>query len=114
MGGFSPPRPPEWLGVFSTEMLVAWADDGRVAASVGRKDHNSFGRELAVVTDPDYQGRGLARRLIAQSARRVLAEGKMPLYFHPPDHQGSARVAEAAGFPDRDWKVIGLFDTMPS
>lgn len=101
-------RTPIWLQTFNGDVLVAWDDEGRVAAGVGRKVHNRYGHELAVVTEPAQQGRGLARMLIAQAARRTLAEGAIPLYFHLPDHIASARVADAAGFPDRNWHVVGL------
>lgn len=102
------PRVPDWLRVFNGDVLVAWDDDGRVAAGVGRKIHNRHGQELAVVTEPGNEGRGLARHLIAQAARRVLADGAIPLYFHAPDQIASARVAKAAGFPDRGWQVISM------
>lgn len=103
------PRIPAWLQAFNGDVLVAWDEHGRVAAGVGRKRHNRYGHELAVGTDPEHQGRGLARKLIAQAARRVLADGAVPLYFHLPDNVASARVADAAGFPDRGWHVVGLY-----
>ncbi|PWU56502.1 GNAT family N-acetyltransferase, partial [Micromonospora globispora] len=55
------------------------------------------------------QGRGLARRLVAQAARRVLDEGAVPTYLHAFDNPASARVAEAAGFPDRGWTSYGVY-----
>ncbi|MFD0823122.1 GNAT family N-acetyltransferase, partial [Micromonospora zhanjiangensis] len=73
------------------------------------KRHDRYGRELAVGTDPAAEGRGLARRLVAQAARRVLDEGAVPTYLHAPDNVASARVAEAAGFADRGWSMYGLF-----
>lgn len=101
------PRLPAWLRRFNDDVLVAW-DDGQIAAGVGIKRHNYHGHELAVVTEPAYQGRGLARLLVAQAARRVLTDGAVPLYLHEPANAGSARVADAAGFPDRGWRVFGL------
>jgi hypothetical protein len=38
----------------------------------------------------------------------VLAEGAVPLYLHDRENLASARLAEAAGFPDRGWNVLGL------
>lgn len=102
------PRLPAWLRPFNGDVLVAWDETGHFAAGVGRKQHNQYGHELAVVTEPAQQGRGLARMLIAQAARRVLADGAVPLYLHEPANAGSARVADAAGFPDRNWRVFGL------
>lgn len=102
------PRLPAWLRPFNGDVLVAWDAAGRFAAGVGRKQHNRHGHELAVATEPSQRGRGLARGLVAQAARRVLADGAVPLYLHDPTNTGSARVADAAGFPDRGWRVFGL------
>lgn len=102
------PRLPPWLRPFNGGVLAAWDERGRVAAGVGIKRHNPHGYELAVGTDPAHQGKGLARMLVTQAARRVLALGAVPLYFHDPANAPSARVAEAAGFPDRGWSVLGL------
>ncbi|MEE6257467.1 GNAT family N-acetyltransferase [Plantactinospora sonchi] len=99
---------PAWLRPFGGEVLIARAEDGGYAAGVGVKRHDGHGHELAVGTEPAYRGRGLARRLVAQAARRVLDEGAVPTYLHATDNLGSARVAEAAGFSDRGWSVYGL------
>lgn len=101
-------RVPSWLHPFGGEALVALEDD-HYLAGVGIKRHDVFGQELAVVTDEAARGRGLARRLVAQAARRVLDEGAIPTYLHAPDNTASARVAAAAGFPDRGWGVLGFF-----
>ena len=99
---------PEWLAPFNGPRLVAF-DDGRVIAGVGIKVHDRYGQELSVVTEEAARGLGLARQLVATAARRILAEGSVPTYLHPPDNVASARVAEAVGFPDRGWKVYGLW-----
>jgi len=102
------PRLPAWMGPFNGPVLVAWDAEGRYAAGVGRKRHDDHGQELAVATDSAHRGRGLARRLVAQAARRVLDEGAVPTYLHAPDNLASARVAEAAGFPELGCSVYGL------
>ena len=102
------PRVPAWLHPFGGDVLVALEDDVYVAG-VGIKRHDPHGQELAVVTDERARGKGLARRLVAQAARRVLDEGAVPTYLHAPDNVASARVAEASGFIDRGWKVLGFF-----
>jgi GNAT superfamily N-acetyltransferase len=103
------PRVPEWLRPFGHEVLIAWdRETGGYLAGVGIKHHNRYGRELAVGTEPDARGRGLARRLVAQAARRVLGEGAVPTYQHDPANVASARVAEASGFPDRGWRSVGM------
>jgi GNAT superfamily N-acetyltransferase len=107
------PRLPEWLRPFNGPVLVAWDEEGRYAAGVGRKQHDRYGHELSVGTEGPLRGRGLARRLVAQAARRVLTDGAIPTYLHAFDNVASARVAEAAGFPDRGWEVYELFEARP-
>ncbi|MEO3777123.1 GNAT family N-acetyltransferase [Micromonospora sp. B11E3] len=75
----------------------------RPLAGAAIKRHDAHGHELAVGTVPAARGRGLARRLVARAARRVLDEGAVPTYRHDPANVASARVAAAAGFPDRGW-----------
>ena len=101
-------RVPEWLRPFGGEVLLALDEDGRYQAGVGRKRHDRWCTELAVGTDPAARGRGLARRLVATAARRVLAEGKVPTYQHDPDNAASARVAAAVGFLDAGLRGLWL------
>ncbi|MEV4757084.1 GNAT family N-acetyltransferase [Micromonospora sp. NPDC049559] len=103
------PALPDWLRPFGGEALVARDADGGYLAGVGIKRHDAYGRELAVGTAPAARGQGLARRLVAQAARRVLDEGGVPTYQHAPENAASARVAEAAGFPDRGWRAYGVY-----
>lgn len=103
------PGLPPWLRLFDREVLVVRDADGSYLAGAGIKRHDAHGHELAVGTVPAARGRGLARRLVAQAARRVLDEGAVPTYLHNFDNVASARVAEAAGFPDRGWTSYGVF-----
>jgi RimJ/RimL family protein N-acetyltransferase len=102
------PRVPGWLRVFDGEVLVA-LDDDRFVAGAGRKQHDRHGHEISVGTEPAARGRGLARSLVTQLARRILAEGAVPTYLHHPANTASCRVAEAAGFPDRGWRATALW-----
>ncbi len=102
------PDLPPWLRPFNGDVLVGF-EGGRVTAGVGRKLHDPFGHELAVVTEPAFRGRGWARALVAQAARRVLSDGAIPMYLHDPANRASARTADAAGFPDLGWRVLGLW-----
>ena len=100
---------PDWLRVFGGEVLVALdPDTGGYLAGVGVKHHDAYGHELAVGTVERARGRGLARRLVAQAARRVLDDGAVPTYLHDPANVASAKTAEAAGFPDRGWTVLAV------
>ena len=101
-------RVPEWLRPFGGEVLLALDGDGRYLAGVGRKRHDRWCTELAVGTEPAARGGGLARRLVATAARRVLAEGKVPTYQHDPANEASARVAEAVGFRDAGLRGLWL------
>jgi GNAT superfamily N-acetyltransferase len=101
-------RVPPWLAVFNGDVLVHLDEDGRYGAGVGRKRHDAFGQELSVATEEHLRGRGLARRLVAQAARRVADEGAVATYLHALSNTASARVAEAAGFPDTGWWVLGV------
>lgn len=96
-----------WLRPFNGEVLVG-LDDGAVAAGVGRKQHDRWGHELAVVTEPGHRGQGWASDLVIQAAHRVLADGAVPTYLHAETNEASARTADVAGFPDRGWSILGL------
>ena len=101
-------RVPPWLVPFGGEVLLAFDEaNGYYVAGVGIKVHDEYGHELAVVTEEAAQGRGLARRLVAQAARRVLDRGAVPTYLHADANVRSAKVAVAAGFPDRGWRILG-------
>lgn len=106
------PRVLPWLKPFNGDVLLG-LEDGRVAAGVGRKRHDRWGQELAVVTEPEFRGEGWAADLVAQAAHRVLAEGAVPTYLHAAGNSASGRTADAAGFPDRDWLVHGLAPARP-
>jgi GNAT superfamily N-acetyltransferase len=101
-------RVPDWLRPFGGDALVAFDDDGSYLAGVGLKRHDRFGHEIAVGTDERARGRGLARRLVAQASRELLGRGVVPTYLHDRANAASARVADAAGLPDRGWGALGI------
>lgn len=102
------PRVPDWLQPFGGDALVALEDDV-VIGGVGVKRHDQHGHELSVVVEEDHRGRGLATRLVATAARRELDRVPVVTYLHDRANEGSARVADAVGFPDRGWLVLGVF-----
>jgi RimJ/RimL family protein N-acetyltransferase len=104
------PVVPDWLRPFGGRVLLARDADGRYLAGVGIKRHDAHGHELSVGTEPEARGRGLARRLVTQAARALVDAGIVATYLHDPANLASARVAEAAGFPDLGWRVLGMFD----
>ena len=110
---YQDPRVPEWLRPFGGDVLVALDDDDRYLAGVGLKRHDRHGHEISVGTDERARGKGLARRLVAQASRSLHAQGIVATYLHEPANVASARVADAANFPDRGWGVLGIFRAAP-
>ena len=103
----SDPDVPAWLRPFGGKVLVV-REDGQYVAGLGIKRHDELGNELAVATDEAWRGRGLAKALVARAAGTILRGGGVAIYLHGRGNVASARVAEAAGFPDRNWFVLGL------
>jgi GNAT superfamily N-acetyltransferase len=102
------PAVPGWLHPFGGDVLVVLEDEAYVAG-LGLKRHDEHGREISVGTEEAARGKGLARRLVARAARELLAAGIVPTYLHDPANTASGKVADAAGFPDNGWTVLGLF-----
>ena len=101
------PEVPDWLRPFGGQVLVV-REEGRYAAGLGIKRHDELGHEVAVATEEAWRGRGLARALAARAATRILRDGGVPIYLHGRANAASAHVANAAGFPDRGWFILGL------
>jgi GNAT superfamily N-acetyltransferase len=101
------PGVPAWLRPYGGQVLVV-REDGKYIAGLGIKRHDELGHEVAVGTDEAWRGRGLARALVARAAAGVLRRGGVPVYVHGRGNDASARVAQAAGFPDRGWFILGL------
>ncbi|MEV6923009.1 GNAT family N-acetyltransferase [Dactylosporangium sp. NPDC051485] len=103
------PGLPDWLRPFPGEVLVAREPGtGEYLAGVGLKPHDPTGIEISVGTAEQARGRGLARRLVARAARRIVGAGAVPTYLHDPANTASAHVAVASGFPDLGWKIHAL------
>jgi predicted GNAT family acetyltransferase len=75
---------------------------------LGIKRHDHLGQEVAVATEEPWRGRGLARALVGRAAADILRRGGVPIYLHGRANEASARVAEASGFPDGGWSILGL------
>lgn len=75
-------------GVVPAGLLVHWA--AWLGATPGEVGHLA-----APVSTPRRVA--VARRLVAQAARSLLARGIVPTYLHNPGNVASARVAAAAG-----------------
>ena len=102
------PRVPSWLRPFDGGVLIACDDADHYMAGVGLKLHDEYASEIAVGTEVEFRGRGLARRLVATAARHLVEEGKTATYEHVRSNLRSGAVAVAAGFSDSGWTTIHL------
>ncbi len=101
------PDVPAWLRPFGGKVLVV-RENGQYVAGLGVKRHDELGQEVAVATEEPWRGRGLGRALVSRAAADILRRGGVPIYLHGQANAASAHVAEAAGFPDRGWFILGL------
>jgi GNAT superfamily N-acetyltransferase len=82
----------QYFGVF---------EEGRLVAMAGERLHIGSMREISgVCTDPDRQGRGLARRLMHKLIRRQLGEGETPFLHVVRDNAGARGLYRRMGFRD--------------
>lgn len=77
------------FGVRGPRGLVSWAALKLKSATVW---------EVGVATEPDYQGRGYARDVVAAATRYTLEQGRVPAYIHDHENRTSAFIARAVGF----------------
>jgi GNAT superfamily N-acetyltransferase len=79
----------DYFGIFEGPRLVAMAGERLQAGSY---------REISgVCTDPEFQGRGLARRLMGKLIRRQLARGQTP-FLHVMRDNFAVQFYERLGF----------------
>jgi len=82
----------EYFGYFDGERLVAMAGERMAAAGL---------REISgVATDPGFQGRGLARRLMLKLVRRQLLRGETPFLHVMCSNETAHRLYLRMGFRD--------------
>jgi GNAT superfamily N-acetyltransferase len=80
----------EYFGCFEGERLMAMAWERMHAGRL---------REISgVCTHPDFQGRGLARRLMMKLIRRQMLRGETPFLHVMRDNSGARRLYERMGF----------------
>jgi GNAT superfamily N-acetyltransferase len=95
------PRTPElgdYFGCFEGERLIAMAGERMCAGTF---------REISgVCTHPDFQGRGLARRLAAKLIRSQLQRGEAPFLHVMRDNESAHRLYLRMGFRDHCETVV--------
>jgi ribosomal protein S18 acetylase RimI-like enzyme len=80
----------EYFGCFDGERLIAMAGERMQAGNL----HEISG----VCTHPDFQGRGLARRLMVKLIRRQMRRQELPFLHVMRDNSGAHRLYERMGF----------------
>ncbi|MBL7779754.1 MAG: GNAT family N-acetyltransferase, partial [Saprospiraceae bacterium] len=84
--------------------------DGVLAAVTGERMRMNGHTEIsAVVTHPDYTGRGLASQLVAYAVNQNLAAGQLPFLHVTEDNVRAIALYEKLGFQTRRkmdfWKI---------
>jgi ribosomal protein S18 acetylase RimI-like enzyme len=107
-GPFGPRTPElgEYYGVFEDGRLVAMAGE---RMSAGRLQEVS-----AVCTHPAFQGRGLARRLVAKLLRRQVGRGQLPFLHVVDENTAARRLYERMGFEHHQDLVVRVITRTPA
>ena len=88
----------EYFGIFDERRLVAMA---------GERMHAGTLREISgVCTHPDFQGRGLARRLMTKLMHRQRRRGETPFLHVMRDNVGARALYARMGFRDVRESVV--------
>lgn len=88
----------EYFGCFEGERLVAMAGERMCAGPL---------REISgVCTQPEFQGRGLARRLMLKLVRRQMQRGETPFLHVMRDNLGARGLYARMGFVDHRESVV--------
>jgi GNAT superfamily N-acetyltransferase len=88
----------DYFGCFEEGCLIAMAGERMCAGTL---------REISgVCTHPDFQGRGLARRLAAKLIRRQLQRGETPFLHVMRDNDSAHRLYLRMGFRDHCEAVV--------
>ena len=96
--GIRTPELGEYFGYFEADRLVAMAGERMEAGTL---------REISgICTHPDFQGRGLARRLAAKLIRRQLQRGETPFLHVMRDNEGAHGLYQRMGFRDHREVVV--------
>lgn len=88
----------EYFGIFEDDRLIAMAGERMCAYPF---------REISgVCTHPDFQGQGLARRLVRKLIRRQMRRGEKPFLHVLGDNQLAHRLYQRMGFRDHREVVV--------
>ena len=89
-------------------------DGPRLVAMAGERMHAGLLREVSgVCTHPEFQGRGLARRLMRLVLRRELQRGETPFLHVMCDNRAAHGLYERMGFVDWQESVVRVLSRSP-
>ena len=95
----------EYFGVFDGDRLIAMAGERMYAGRL---------REISgVCTHPDYQGRGLARRLMSKLVLREISRDERPFLHVMRDNAPARRLYERLGFRNYREVVVRVLSQAP-
>ena len=91
----------DYFGIFQQNKLVAVTGE--------RMKMNEYTEVSAVVTHPDFLGRGYAKQLVAHVVNRIFDQGKLPFLHVAESNVGAIVLYEKLGFRTRGkisfWKL---------
>jgi len=96
--GLRTPELGEYFGCFDGTRLIAMAGERLYAGT--------FHEISGVCTHPDFQGRGLARRLMTHLIRRQMQRGETPFLHVMRDNAGAHQLYQRMGFRDSCESVV--------
>ena len=96
----------EYFGCFDGARLIAMAGERMQAGSL----HEISG----VCSHPDFQGRGLARRLMTKVIRRQMQRGETPFLHVMRDNEAARRLYERMGFRDHRERAVRVVTPTPA
>lgn len=82
-----------YYGIFKNNELVAVTGE--------RMKMDAFTEVSAVVTHPEYTGKGYARQLLAHTVNSIFAENKQPYLHVLENNTGAIKLYETSGFSTR-------------
>ena len=94
----------KYFGIFKDETLVAVTGE--------RMKMDGFTEVSAVVTHPEYTGRGYAKQLVAHTVNEILKEGKIPFLHVAETNTNAIGLYQKLGFRKRRKMNFWKFETV--
>lgn len=91
---------------FDGPVFVARDRSDNIAAWAALKLKSADVWEMAVATEPQFRGQGLAKSLVSHATRAALDAGKVALYLHDITNHASAHVCGALGYQGYGYELV--------